>query len=153
MLTINDLKVGAVVVGRNNKIGIVIGHELNRPKNPIVYKNSPDGPSYIGGLDWFKAVIGSVDMVAFNKLSEPLFPNLPFPMVPASGISDVQDLTFLPPNVKAMNLKPGGQGSDQARVTSGRGRVRWFQLEPAEIPGFLRHQRQEVEGTCFGGDR
>jgi len=113
-LTINDLKVGSLVVGMNGKMGVVVGHELNRPKHPIMYKNSPDGATYIAGADYFKAILGSVDMDAFNNaaIKMPIFPNIPA-FVPASREplfgTDIEHIGIVPVQIAEMKLKSGDQ--------------------------------------------
>lgn len=98
-MTLNELKPGAVAITNDGKIVVITGHDLNRPRRPIRLKVKAGGTEYISPLDGFKAVVGQVDLDAFNKAAAPLFPSVPpvergspFPPFGVKPNEDLKDL-------------------------------------------------------------
>jgi hypothetical protein len=62
---------GTLAVDVRGKLAVVLEHKLNNPKNPVIYTASPGGTRYKGPTSFFKAVVGTVDMTAFNEAAGP----------------------------------------------------------------------------------
>lgn len=110
-LGLNELKPGAVAIAQDGKIAIVVGHALSRPKNPLLIKTKAGGTEYIAPLSSFKAVIGHVDLAAFEAagiVKPPMWE--PRSQIPVNGFD------IMPDRVKALNLKVG----DLIRYKHGR---------------------------------
>ena len=70
MLTLQDLIPGKLAVDGSGKLAVIIEHKLNNPKNPIIYTAKPGGTRYKAGPDWFKAIVGEVDLDDFDTAAE-----------------------------------------------------------------------------------
>jgi hypothetical protein len=73
-LTLKDLEPGTLAVDGNGKLAVVLEHKLNYPKNPIIYTAKPGGTVYKGPPSFFKAVVGVVDLDAFESAAGPSVP-------------------------------------------------------------------------------
>lgn len=98
-LTQNELKPGAVAITSDGKIAVITGFSPNRPKNPILLSFKPGGTTYVSSMDRFTAVVGQVDLEAYKKAGVSQVPLW-------NPLSSVESFG-LPPNIKAMDLKPG----------------------------------------------
>lgn len=98
-LTQNELKPGAVAITSDGKIAVITGFSPNRPKNPINLSFKPGGTTYVSSPDCFTAVVGQVDLEAYNKAGVS-----PVPLW--NPLSSVESFG-LPDNIKTMDLKPG----------------------------------------------
>ena len=95
---LSDLKPGAVVVGQDGKIAVVVSVDLNRPRRPVSVRMKAGGTLYVAGVDMFSAVVGQVDMAKFDGAVQAAPMWTPLSSVESFG---------LPENIKAMDLKAG----------------------------------------------
>ena len=106
MVKFEDLKPGVVAILNDGRIAVIVDVHLNRPKNPFGIKLKADGPKYVGPLDGFRAIVGKVDLDAFNQSNRKAVPE----WNPMSSIHATLD------NDKIKNIQPG----DDVLVRHGR---------------------------------
>jgi hypothetical protein len=107
---LNDLKPGQVILDVQGNIFVVVGILLNRPVKPVEIVKKAGGTTYVGPVSMISAIVGTVDLEKFKAPAAAFVPAFRPPMFGDGA---------LPPEVQAMNLKPG----DMITVTHGRKQV------------------------------
>ena len=109
-LSVSDLEAGSVAVTADGKLAVIVGIAPNRPKNCIKLKMTADGKTYVASPDYFRAVVGSVDLDKFEAAAKPR------ERLELASRQSLFGSSLIPENLRAMDLKPG----DSIRVRHGR---------------------------------
>lgn len=92
-MDLKELIPGTVVVDLRGKLCIVIGIDLNRPKNPVRYMTG-NLTKYIGSPDFFRTAVGTVDLAKLEAATAPR-PTTTFGQGTASSVDESADMTPL----------------------------------------------------------
>jgi hypothetical protein len=106
MLTLNELTPGKLAIDGQGKLAVILEHKLNYPKNPVIYTAKAGGTKYKAPASWFKAIVGEVDLVAFNGAAGD---------VPARRNNTTDSDLFVPEQLKGIKI------GDKIKIRGRRG--------------------------------
>lgn len=105
-MTLAELAPGKLAITFDGKLAVIVGNKPSNPKNSVLFKMRQGHTIYKGSPSGFKAVIGDVDLEAFDKVSGE---------APDRHASETDNDFFLPKALK------GVKKGDKIRIRSRRG--------------------------------